>query len=183
MFAIIGLGNPGSEYENTRHNTGRMAVLIFAKKNDCDEIELDKKRKALKSECKIKKAVVLCLLPETFMNRSGNAAYALKPKDVILLHDDLDLPLGTFKISYGRGSGGHKGVESMMRALKSKDFIRIRIGISPKKKPEAKRINDFILKKFSPKETEILKKVFKKTSEAIEVAITDGLQKAMNLYN
>lgn len=201
MFTVIGLGNPGSEYENTRHNAGRMAVLAVLKKNNCDELEFDKKRKAVKSECKIGKNKILGLLPETYMNKSGNSVAGLKPKDVILLHDDLDLPLGNFKISFGRGSGGHKGVESVMRAIKSKDFIRIRIGISPKKKPDAKKIhpvrnrgrlrprpisngvNDFILKKFSPKELEILKKVFKKTSEAIEVVITDSLQKAMNLFN
>lgn len=157
--------------------------MTFLKKNGCDELETDKKRKALKSECKIGKEKVVGLLPETYMNKSGNSLVGLKPKGIILLHDDLDLPLGGFKISFGRGSGGHKGVESVMRALKSEDFIRIRIGISPKKKPDAKKINDFILKKFSPKETEILKGVFKKTSETIEVIVTDGLQKAMNLYN
>ena len=193
MYTVVGLGNPGNEHENTRHNTGRMAVLAFLKKNECAELETDKKRRALKSECKIGKPhstkasqgknKILCLLPETYMNKSGNSVVGLKPKDVILLHDDLDLPLGTFKISFGRGSGGHKGVESVMRALKSKDFIRIRIGITPAKKPEAKKINDFILKKFPPKEMESLKKVFKKTSEALEMIIIDDLQKAMNQFN
>ena len=183
MFAVIGLGNPGNEYENTRHNAGRMAVLTFLKKTGCGELEIDKKRRALKSSCEIGKNETLCLLPETYMNKSGNSVLGLRPKNVILLHDDLDLPLGSFKISFGRGSGGHKGVESVMRALKSKDFIRVRIGITPAKKPDAKKINNFILKKFSPKEIEILKKVFKKTSEALEIIITAGLQKAMNQFN
>lgn len=183
MYAVIGLGNPGKEYEGTRHNTGRMAVLAFAKTSGANEWVTDKKTQSLKSEVKAGKEKITCLLPETFMNKSGKAVLGLKPNNIILFHDDLDLPLGKFKISFGRGSGGHKGVESVMRALKSRDFVRIRIGISPKKKPDAKKINDFILKKFSPAEIEILKKIFKKTPETIGAIVTGGLQKAMNLYN
>jgi len=122
------------------------------------------------------------------MNKSGAAALKLiKPKkdlkDLVVLHDDLDLPLGRFKISYGKNSGGHKGVESIMRALKTKNFVRVRIGISPKRKPDQKEILKFIIGKFKPAEADILKKVFKKIAEALEVMATDSVERAMSEYN
>lgn len=189
MYTLIGLGNPGSEYENTRHNAGRMALMHFTKKENLPEWELDKKYQSLKTGGTIKKNKFTCLLPETFMNKSGSAVKFLEAKsyklkaNVVVLHDDIDIPLGKFKLSFGRGSGGHKGVESIMRTLHTKDFIRIRIGIAHKKKPSQKDIPDFILKKFQPKEVDRLKKVFRKTTEALEMIITEGLPKAMNMYN
>lgn len=192
MHTLLGLGNPGKEYEYTRHNAGRMALGAFAKmvrqahhKNGLPEWEFDKKRQSLKTEGSLKRKSFLLLLPETFMNKSGNALknYKLTPKKPIILHDDIDIPLGKFKISFGKGSGGHKGLESIMRALKTKDFIRIRIGISPKKKPSHKEIPDFLLKKFRPQELDEIKKIFKKINEAIEMIIMEGYQKAMNQFN
>src|SRR3989344_5466832 len=134
---ILGLGNPGGEYANTRHNTGRDAAMYFAEKHDFGEFEADKKSNSLLSRGKVGKSKILVGLPETFMNKSGVAAAKLfKAKkentDLVVMHDDLDIQLGRFKISYGKNSGGHKGVESVMRALKTKNFVRIRIGISPK---------------------------------------------------
>lgn len=185
MYTLIGLGNPGNEYEHTRHNAGRMALMAFAKKQELDDWTLDKKRQSLKTEGVLKKEKFICLLPETFMNKSGNALKTSKltTNKLIVLHDDVDIELGRFKISFGRGSGGHKGLESIMRMIKTKDFVRIRIGIAPRKKPGQKQMPDFLLKKFSPKDLDELKKVFKKTNEALEVIITEGHQKAMNLYN
>lgn len=180
---ILGLGNPGAEYENTRHNAGRMAAMYFAKKNGFPEFKHDKKSNSLISRNKL-----LISLPETFMNKSGQAAAKLfKPKkenkDLIVIHDDLDLPLGRFKISYGKSSGGHKGVESVMRALKTKNFVRVRIGVSPKHKPDQKEIMKFIIGKFKPAELEIFKKVEKRVSEALECMATDSLERAMSEFN
>lgn len=190
MYTLIGLGNPGKEYELTRHNTGRMALEAFAKKRELPEWEFDKKRQSLKTEGVIKREKFILLLPETFMNKSGNAVKTSKLgtsklaiSKLIVLHDDIDLSLGRFKVSFGKGSGGHKGLESVMRALKTKDFIRIRIGISPKKKPPHKEIPNFLLKKFRPQELDEIKKIFKKTNEALEAILTEGHEKAMNLYN
>lgn len=186
MYTLVGLGNPGNEYEHTRHNTGRMALMAFAKKQELDGWTLDKKRQSLKTEGVLKKEKFICLLPETFMNKSGNAVKGMSVKiarTLVVLHDDVDIELGRFKISFGRGSGGHKGLESIMRMIKTKDFIRIRIGIAPRKKPGQKQMPDFLLKKFSPKDLDELKKVFKKTNEALEVIITEGHQKAMNQFN
>lgn len=195
MFVILGLGNPGDEYLNTRHNTGRMALQYFIKKQGFKDFEEEQKLKALKSEAKIGKEKILALLPQLFMNKSGETAGALlrtkilKPDkkkqfpDMIVIHDDLDLALGKFKISFAKNSAGHRGVESVIKALKSRDFVRLRIGISPKKKPEAKKIIDFILGKFSAKELKILNAIFKKITQALEAIAKRGVQKAMSEYN
>ncbi len=165
---IVGLGNPGEEYKGTRHNTGRMVVEDFAKKHEFPDWVFDKKINALKSEGKVKKEKVLLLLPETFMNNSGNAVMKVitskkKAANLIVVHDDLDLPLGKFKISFARGSGGHKGVESVIKKIKTEKFIRIRAGTCPKKKPDGKELLKFLLGKFTPKELSIFKKTSKKS--------------------
>ena len=188
MKTVLGLGNPGKEYEWTRHNAGRSAAEYFSKKSGFSEFEPDKKINSLVSEGKAGKEKVLIALPETFMNKSGGAAGKLihpkkELKDLIVIHDDLDIPLGRFKISYGKSSGGHKGVESVMRALKTKNFVRIRIGVSPKRKPEQKEVMKFIVGKFKPSELEIFKKVERKMAEALEVILTDSLERAMSEFN
>lgn len=200
MFYIIGLGNPGIEYEGTRHNTGRMAVMKLAKDLSSEEFEFNKKANALVSEGKIGKEKATLILPETFMNKSGQAvSYFVKPKlktakkgleNLIVVHDDIDLGLGTIKISYNKGTGGHRGLDSVVKAVKTKEFVRVRIGISPAtpkgkvKKPQGEdAVIDFILHKFKPAEMDILKKTFKKVSEAIQVLISDGRDRAMNIYN
>ena len=194
-YVIVGLGNPGEEYENTRHNTGRIVLEAFRKKNDFPEWEMDKKLKALTSGGKIGREKVLLVLPETFMNNSGKSvAPLIKSKkaaeQLIVVHDDLDLPIGALKISFNRGSGGHKGIESIKRAIKTEAFVRLRVGISPStpsgklKKPKGdKAVEDFILGKFKPKETETLKKAAKRASDAIAVIISDGRERAMGEYN
>lgn len=161
MYTIVGLGNPGDDYKETRHNTGKMAVEAVEKAGV--------------------KAKYLHL--DTFMNKSGSGvAKTVKSKKaaekLIVVYDDLDLPLGTMRISYDRGSGGHKGLESIIKALKTKAFTRIRIGIG-KKEPVEKHI----LGNFTPKEKAELKKVFKRVSEAVEVLTTEDLQKAMTQFN
>jgi len=185
---ILGLGNPGKEYENTRHNAGRMAAEYFAKKNDIGPFEPHKKSASLVAEGKIAKNNILIALPETFMNKSGASAIKLvRPKkelpELIVIHDDLDIALGKFKISYGKSSGGHKGVESIMRALKTKNFARIRIGVSPKKKPDQKEIIKFIVGKFKPAELEIFKKVQKRVAEGLEITLIYSLERAMSEFN
>lgn len=188
MYYIVGLGNPGEEYKMTRHNTGRMIVEDFAKSKKFANWAFDKKSNALKSEGKIKKEKVLLLLPETFMNNSGNAVMKFitskkKAENLIVAHDDLDLPLGRFKISFAKSSGGHKGVESVIKKIKTDKFIRIRVGTSPKKKPQGKDVIKFLMGKFTPKELLVFKKTSKKITSAIEMIVTEGLQKAMNEFN
>jgi len=188
MYIIVGLGNPGEGYELTHHNTGRMVVMDFARKNDFPEWIFDKKSNALKSECKIGKEKVILLLPETMMNNSGNAVAKFinskkKAERLIVVHDDLDLALGRFKISFAKHSAGHKGVESVIRKVKTNEFIRVRVGISPKKKPDGKSLLKFLLGKFSPKEFPIFKKTVKKILPALETIVSEGLEKAMSEFN
>ncbi|MDO8517757.1 MAG: aminoacyl-tRNA hydrolase [bacterium] len=163
QWTVAGLGNPGKEYIGTRHNVGREFLEALARK--------------LPPKTKI-------VLPDTYMNNSGRAFDKLvtskkAAERLVVLHDDLDLPLGSVKISFGSGSGGHKGVESIQQALKTKDFVRIRIGISPRapsgrtKKPDSTKVNDFVLGKFSTPEVEKLKKARKTVAEALEILLAD----------
>jgi len=192
---IVGLGNPGEDYEGSRHNAGRFCVQKFQEQNKFDAWLENKKTKALISEGSIGKNKVLLLLPETFMNRSGNAvsAYVKSVKaaqTLMVAYDDMDLPLGVVRISFGRGSGGHRGIESIIRSIKTKDFIRVRIGVSqatPKgklKKPKGEEaVVDFLLKPFRKPEEIVFKKVSKKVNEILTAVITDGRAVAMNKYN
>jgi len=200
MFYIVGLGNPGTEYENTRHNTGRMAISKLHKDLGLDEFEFNKKTNSLISKGKIKKEQLTLIQPETFMNNSGKAiSFFVKPKlktskkgleNLVVVHDDIDLPIGSMKISYNKGTGGHRGLDSIVRAVKTMEFVRVRIGVSPStakgraKKPEGeKAILDLILGKFKPSEADIMKKMFKKASEAVQTLIIEGRERAMNIYN
>lgn len=125
--------------------------------------------------------------PDTFMNNSGKAVKPLvtskkAAQQLVVLHDDLDLPLGTVKISFGRGSAGHKGVESIERAVKTKNYIRIRIGISAEKKSGAVKKPD-VLSKFKPSEEVDLKKAKKSVDDGLQLLLTEGLAKAMTEIN
>jgi len=172
---IIGLGNPGNKYLNTRHNIGFRVIDQFKEKNKFPEFKLSRKFHSLISKDK----KIILAKPQTFMNKSGQAIKALasfyKTKDLIIIHDDIDLLEGKIKISKSRGSAGHKGIESIIKEI-GKDFIRIRIGIQPEKgKPE--NPERFVLQRFT-KETDI-----KKAVEAVESLISNGLEKTMNKYN
>jgi PTH1 family peptidyl-tRNA hydrolase len=173
-WVLVGLGNPGKEYEGTRHNVGRDVLSAVEKKSPL--------------RAKI-------LIPETYMNDSGKAVGKMvKSKKaaerLAVLHDDLDLPFGRVKLSFGSSSGGHRGVHSIQTVLKTKDFVRIRIGISPAtpggktKKPSGEeKVVAFVLGKFKPAEQEKLKKVRKTVSEALEILLLEGKEKAMTAIN
>ena len=175
MKLVVGLGNPGAEYENTRHNSGRILVGLIEKKLEDNKVRF--------------------LTPDNFMNNSGPAvAIALAGrkalKDLIVIYDDIDLPLGKMKISFNRSSGGHRGLQSVIRALKSEEFVRIRVGISPAtasgkiKKPQGeKAVLNFLLGEFKKSELETIKKLSKKVAEAVGMIFTEGKDKAMSLYN
>jgi PTH1 family peptidyl-tRNA hydrolase len=194
-LVVVGLGNPGKEYEKTRHNAGRMAVALVAKKADADDFSLNKTANALIAKGSVGGKNATLVLPETMMNLSGKsvAAFVKTPKaakDLLVIQDDLDLPLGTIKMVAGRGSGGHKGIESIMRALKTKDFARIRIGISAAgKKNQAKKVSGeekvikHVIGTFKPAEEAGLKKTLKKAAEAAELFASEGIEAAMQFAN
>ncbi|MBI5645016.1 aminoacyl-tRNA hydrolase [Candidatus Kaiserbacteria bacterium] len=194
-WIIVGLGNPGEEYTNTRHNTGRMAVQYFAKKQELPAWKEDKKSNSLTAGATMGKTIVALVLPNTFMNKSGTAVAKFvksmkAAESMVVVYDDLDLPVGKMKISFDRGSGGHKGIESIARAVKTKRFVRVRIGISPEtsggklRKPSGeKEVNDFILGRFRDTDMKDLTHVFKEVAIAIECIIRDGREIAMNRFN
>lgn len=194
-ITIVGLGNPGKEYEKTRHNAGRSVVELIGKQGDFEEFVLNKTVKALVAKGRVEGESVTLVLPETMMNLSGKATSAFiktpkAAKNLLVIHDDLDLPLGTVKLVFGRGSGGHKGVESIMRAIKTKDFARIRIGISASgKKNQAKKVSGeekvikHVIGKFKPTEEATLKKVLKKAAEASRLFATEGIDSATQFAN
>jgi len=190
-YIIAGLGNPGKEYQNSRHNTGRIILMsIFD-----GEFSFNKKINALVSETKIGKENIKLIAPETFMNNSGksiiNLVKSVKAAEkLIVIYDDFNLPIGKIKISFNRSSGGHNGIESIIKALKTESFIRIRIGLAPEnskglaKVPHGdEKIEKFILGKFKDEESKILKKISKTVLESIEVIIKEGKEKAMSIFN
>ncbi len=194
-WIIVGLGNPGGEYEGTRHNTGRMALEYYAKAGSASAWKEDKKSNSTTTGTHVGKTLAALVLPNTYMNKSGSAVMKFvksvrAAEKLVVVYDDLDLPIGKIKVSFNRGSGGHKGVESIMRAVKTKKFTRIRIGVSPEtpggkmKKPLGeKSVNDFILSKFKPAEMDEMKKVFKKVAQAIDTIVADGPMIGMNQFN
>lgn len=198
---IVGLGNPGDEYENTRHNVGRAAVVNFATEKGFPKWMLDKKSNALVTDMVLKGAEkkkgedILLILPETFMNKSGNALKGVitspkKAESLIVVHDDMDLPRGIIKISFGRGAGGHHGVESIIRAVRTMNFTRIRIGVSDPgkggavKKPKGeKKIIDFLVKEMDRGDLVGFSKISKVVGEALESLVFEGRARAMNKHN
>lgn len=186
-YIIVGLGNPGEEYENTRHNTGRIAVDTLAKKIGANEDwKEDKKIKSEVAKSKLGKNTVFLVKPNTFMNKSGDAVKSLiknkkQAETLVVVHDDLDLPFGKIKISFNKSAGGHRGVQSIIKAVKTEAFIRMRIGISPvtpsgkMKKPSGeKAVEELILGKFKPNEQDGLKKIMKRAAEGLESLVTEG---------
>lgn len=195
MYTIVALGNPGLEYETTRHNAGRIVLEHFHKKHSFPEWKLDTKRNARIAKGTVSDVDVVLIEPETQMNRSGNALTALSgsPKKIshtIVLHDDIDLPFGTIKISQGRGAGGHRGIASIIKKIDSKDFVRIRIGITPQatkgklKKPKGEdAVINFILGAFSKKELGALTSTAPHITDILETIIGHGVAHAMNRFN
>lgn len=195
MMLIVGLGNPGEEYKNTRHNTGRMILEHIAKSCDFSDWKNDMKLKALRSKGEVGDEKFDFILPETFMNNSGNAVCQIindkkKLKNLIVVYDDMDLPIGNYKISYNKSSGGHNGLASIIKKVKSEGFLRIRIGVSPHtptgkmKKPKGEEaVLKFLLGKYKEDELKEIKKISKKVAEIIEMVSAEGKDKAMSIFN
>lgn len=196
MTLIVGLGNPGEKYASTRHNIGFMVVERLAH-------ELGGKAIAWHEEIKhhallAKSADVLLIKPTTFMNATGVAVasvasyYKIPHRDIWVIHDDLDLPIGKIRIRTGGGSAGHNGIESIMRELKTDAFTRFRLGIGRGMEATKKSANknfhrrfviDFVLSKFRSGEAGDLKHMVKRGAEAVSIALLKGLDKAMNRFN
>jgi len=197
MKLIIGLGNPGSKFQKTRHNLGFSAIdYIYGDLGGFNGWSLDKNANVLVSRGEILGQQIILAKPQTFMNISGKAAaaltsfYKIAVQDIWVIHDDFDLPLGIIRINQNSSSAGHKGVKSIIEALDTKDFVRFRLGIHPvgqtficKIFNKVTSIEKFVLKNFSKEELGSVKETIQKTSQAIELAIKEGVTQAMNQFN
>lgn len=189
MNIIIGLGNPGEKFKNTKHNAGFLVLDEFAKQNNFDDFKLSKKFFAQVSESQTNNNKIILAKPETFMNESGKSAqkiianYKLNSNDLLIIHDDIDLTLGTIKIAKNRGSAGHKGVESVVKEIGTQDFTRIRIGIKPENEVVKVKAKETVLKKFSAEQQKLFLQAIKKASTMLNYYLTWGLEKTMNEFN
>ena len=190
MRLIIGIGNPGEEYANTRHNVGFAMVEAIARKEDAS-FSFEKKFNAEIAKARLDGKPVMLVKPWTFVNKSGEAVrkaklfYKAKLVDVMVVHDDLDIEFGNLKLSFGKDSGGHRGVQSIIDALKTNKFWRLRIGTANKQLAKIRKIKksvptpkgrgsdrsvgvgNFVLSKFTPTEQAELKKIIKKALERL----------------
>ncbi len=183
---VVGLGNPGIEYENTRHNVGFMAIDNYIKNYNID-MKLEKKFKGyvgsfIKGDTKI-----YFLKPVTYMNLSGESVillanfYKIKPENIMVIHDDLDLDIGYLRLREDGSSGGHNGIKNIILNLKTEKFNRVRVGIG---KNKLYQTNDYVLGKFLPNEQEKIDLAISKIKEIIDCYILeDNYKKIMSKYN
>ena len=182
MKLIVGLGNPGKEYINTRHNVGFMVLDYFLGNN----LKWKEKFNGLYYESLIDGEKVIFLKPLTFMNLSGEAVvkyknyFNLDIEDILVIHDDMDIDLGKYKLKRNSSSGGHNGIKSIINSLNSNAFLRLKIGITHNKNIDTV---DYVLGKFNEKEMDLLKSSFNTYEEIIRSFVVNGIDKTMNIYN
>lgn len=184
MKIVVGLGNPGPEYKDTRHNVGFKVLEELAARYRVERQE--GKFDAIIGEIRVKGEKVLLVKPLTFMNLSGKAVeplvnwYKLNLADLMVVYDDMDLPVGSIRIRASGGSGGHKGIKSIIERLATEDFARSRIGIG---RPNERGAVDWVLGRVTGTEKESIDSMIKKTADAVETWISSGLTEAMKEYN
>jgi PTH1 family peptidyl-tRNA hydrolase len=196
MKIIVGLGNPGKEYEDTRHNIGFMVIDHLAKDLSDGPVEWVTNKKINATSLSI--GGIVLVKPQTFMNASGEAVakvcsyYKIDPADVWVIHDDLDLPLGKIRIRESGASAGHNGIESIIKAVGTDAFVRFRLGIGHGKEDKEKHTDvhlkhksviTFVLSRFNQSEAGEMRKLVKRGSDAVRIALIDGVDKAMNRFN
>ena len=185
MNLIVGLGNPGRTYANSRHNVGFRCINYLGKVHG---ISIKQRQcQAQVGTGQIENTEVVLAKPLTFMNLSGKSVKSLMHRfqvalsEIVVIHDDLDLPLGKIRLYAGGGSGGHKGIESIISYLESRDFLRVRIGIG--RPPEGEDLVDYVLGDFLPQEKLDIEKSIARVGEAIAYLLKEGMAIAMNKYN
>lgn len=195
MILIVGLGNPGAKYAATRHNAGALAADELAKKLSGPKKRLllfgrggwTRDQAALVRQGQLAGGAAILAKPQTFMNLSGLAVAGLLKKhrltigDLLIIHDDIDLPLGTLRLKLGGQSGGHKGLESIIEQLGRADFLRLRIGVGPC--PAGQEPADFVLEPLAGPPAQDLAQVLPKAADAVISYLTQGLSAAMNRFN
>lgn len=184
-YLIVGLGNPGRDYRDTRHNIGFMAVDAIANASQCKMTKVQSK--AIIGTAQLNGKKVLLAKPQTYMNLSGQAVsglmrfYKIPTANLLVINDDLDLPLGTLRMRPGGGSAGQKGIGSIIEELGTQEFPRMRLGIG--RPPGQMDSADYVLQSFSQPEQELLAVVFSRVVEAVRIFVSEGLESSMNKYN
>jgi PTH1 family peptidyl-tRNA hydrolase len=185
VYLIVGLGNPGSKYKNTRHNIGFMAVSRLGKALGVRFY--GKRFESRNAVARYHNRDLMLFRPQTYMNQSGRAVkacvdyYGLKAEDVLVVHDDLDLPLERVKVVQRGGAGGHRGIQSLIQSLETDLFSRVRIGIGRPQYEEG--VQDYVLSPFYGSERVLLEKALQLALKAIRIFVTDGVVAAMNDVN
>jgi PTH1 family peptidyl-tRNA hydrolase len=185
MHLVVGLGNPGKRYALTRHNAGFMAVDTLSSRTgaDCSRSQFG----ALVDRTDVSSNPVVLAKPQSFMNRSGQPVASLKgyykvdAEQVVVVHDELDLPFGTVKVKLGGGHGGHNGLRDIMKHFSGKDFVRVRVGVS--RPPPGWDVANYVLAPWSGDEQDQLEDVMRRAADAVEVIVSDGAKSAMNQIN
>jgi len=194
MYYIVGLGNPGKEYKNTRHNIGFTVLEKFVEEKKFSSLYESGSHSGLVSEGTLENEDVTVLLPTTFMNASGSAVVKLisqsESEKLVVVYDDIDLPVGEIKISFDRGDGGHNGIKSIIEKLGTTKFTRVRIGIAQKslwtgklKRPKGEALASYVLGHFKATEEKELETVAKTVGEILTLFVTKGKDVAMNRFN
>jgi len=177
MKLIIGLGNPEKQYYNTRHNAGFLIIEKLITAYQSTQPKLDKKSNSLVSKGEIDKKRVVLAMPQTYMNNSGLAVralldfYKLTPTDLIIIHDDKDIPLGKTRVQTDRGPAGHNGIKSIIEHLGTQNFIRIRVGVAPEKQESIIDTAHFVLSPFTPQEKKVLDEVGNHIIKEVETLV------------
>ena len=185
-YLIVGLGNPGAQYEKTRHNVGFRALDALAREAGAKPDRA--KFQALTCLCDVGGLRALLLKPQTFMNNSGLAVrqaadyYKLPPERVLVLFDDVDLDVGRLRIRRDGSAGGHNGVKSIISCMGSQAFHRIKIGVGAKPHPDYD-LADWVLSRFSARELELLDPAIERAASAAQVILREGLERASSLFN
>ena len=193
MRVIVGLGNPGPRYEGTRHNAGFLVVDELARRGSAvfrrmghGHAARDEARLALPADAGASSGEVLLVKPRGYMNLSGAAVQAVmarhraQPRDLLVVHDDVDLPLGRLRFKQGGGAGGQRGVKDVMERI-GPEFLRLKVGVS--RPPEGWGTDGWVLSRFAPDELDLVKRVVAAGADAIEQLRTEGLEAAMNHTN
>ncbi len=184
---IVGLGNPGAKYAKTRHNIGYMIVAELARTHGVNLKRRSIKYRSFVGSGNLESQQIFLSLPLTYMNSSGKAVvklcrgFRIKPEQVLVVHDEMDLPFGKIKIKLKGGDGGHKGVGSVIDELGTRDFLRLRVGID--RPPSGADVVRYVLKPFSAEEKQQLPPLLQETVEVVEEIVSSGYERAMNQFN
>jgi PTH1 family peptidyl-tRNA hydrolase len=185
-FLVVGLGNPGDEYAKTRHNVGAEVVALLARRHGA-RLRKARKEHALVDEVRIVGSRVALAVPLTYMNDSGQAVQALARRygvgseQIVIVHDELDLPVAVLRVKNGGGLAGHNGLKSIKQHLHDDRFVRVRIGVG---KPRSREQGaNHVLNRFSKRERSEVDVTIERAADAVETILTDGVDTAMNRYN